>query len=32
LAIPGFSANDSREFYEDMRNIRFEPISRRPPA
>jgi hypothetical protein len=30
LAIPGFSANDAREFYEDMRNIRFEPISRRP--
>ena len=30
LAIPGFSDNDSREFYEDMRNIRFDPISRRP--
>ena len=30
LAIPGFSSNDSREFYEDMANIRFEPISRRP--
>ena len=30
LAIPGFSANDSREFYEDMRNVRFDPISRRP--
>jgi hypothetical protein len=30
LAIPGFSDNDSRQFYEDMHNIRFEPISRRP--
>lgn len=30
LAIPGFSDNDAREFYDDMRNIRFEPISRRP--
>jgi hypothetical protein len=30
LAIPGFSSNDSREFYEDMANVRFEPISRRP--
>lgn len=30
LAIPGFSDNDSRQYYEDMRNIRFEPISRRP--
>ena len=30
LAIPGFSDNDAPEFYEDMRNIRFEPISRRP--
>lgn len=30
LAIPGFSANDSGEFYEDMQNVRFEPISRRP--
>jgi hypothetical protein len=31
LAIPGYSDNDSRDFYEDPRNIRFEPISRRPP-
>jgi DUF3025 family protein len=31
LAIPGFSVNDSPDFYADMRNIRFEPISRRPP-
>jgi len=30
LAIPGFSDNDAREFYDDLRNIRFEPISRRP--
>jgi len=30
LAIPGYSDNDSRDFYEDMQNIRFEPISRRP--
>jgi hypothetical protein len=30
LAIPGFSDNDAAEFYDDMRNIRFEPISRRP--
>jgi DUF3025 family protein len=30
LAIPGFSDNDSQEFYQDMRNIRFEPVSRRP--
>ena len=30
LAIPGFSDNDSGAFYEQMRNIRFEPISRRP--
>jgi len=30
LAIPGFSDNDAPEFYEDMRNIRFDPISRRP--
>ena len=29
-AIPGFSDNDSVHFYEDFRNIRFEPISRRP--
>jgi len=30
LAIPGFSDNDAPEFYDDPRNIRFEPISRRP--
>jgi Protein of unknown function (DUF3025) len=30
LAIPGYSDNDSADFYDDMRNIRFEPISRRP--
>lgn len=30
LAIPGFSDNGSHTFYEDMRNIRFEPITRRP--
>ena len=29
LAIPGFSDNDSAEFYDDLRNIRFEPQSRR---
>jgi len=32
LAIPGFSDNDSADFYDDARNIRFEPISRRPGA
>jgi len=31
LAIPGYSENGSLGFYEDMRNIRFDPISRRPP-
>jgi hypothetical protein len=30
LAIPGYCDNDSPEFYDDFRNIRFEPISRRP--
>lgn len=30
LAIPGYSDNDSSEFYDDLRNIRFEPYSRRP--
>jgi len=30
LAIPGYSDNHAQCFYEDMRNIRFEPISRRP--
>ena len=32
LAIPGYSDNDSSDFYDDMRNIRFEPYSRRPGA
>lgn len=32
LAIPGYSDNDSGGFYDDLRNIRFEPISRRPAA
>ena len=31
LAIPGYSDNDCRAFYEDMQNVRFEPVSRRPP-
>jgi len=31
LAIPGYSDNDSAEFYEDPRNLRFVPVSRRPP-
>jgi len=30
LAIPGYSDNHSGDFYEDLRNVRFEPISRRP--
>jgi hypothetical protein len=30
LAIPGYAANDSAAFYADARNIRFEPVSRRP--
>jgi hypothetical protein len=30
LAIPGYSDNDAVDFYDDRRNIRFEPISRRP--
>lgn len=30
LAIPGYAANDSAAFYADARNIRFDPISRRP--
>lgn len=30
LAIPGFSDNDDASFYEDTRNIRFDPVSRRP--
>jgi hypothetical protein len=32
LAIPGYSDNDCGEFYDDARNVRFEPISRRPSA
>jgi Protein of unknown function (DUF3025) len=32
LAIPGYADNDSAAFYDDQRNIRFEPISRRPAA
>jgi hypothetical protein len=32
LAIPGFSDNDAADFYEDARNIRFVPVSRRPSA
>jgi hypothetical protein len=31
LAIPGYACNDFAEFYEDRRQIRFEPRSRRPP-
>jgi hypothetical protein len=30
LAIPGYSDNDCADFYDDLRNIRFEPRSRRP--
>jgi len=30
LAIPGYADNDGSAFYEDMQNIRFVPISRRP--
>lgn len=29
LAIPGFWHNDSAAFYDDLRNVRFVPISRR---
>jgi Protein of unknown function (DUF3025) len=32
LAIPGYSDNDSSDFYDDPRNLHFEPISRRPPT
>ncbi len=32
MAIPGFSDNDSADFYDDIRNVRFEPYSRRPVA
>jgi|GEM_PF-697184 len=31
LAIPGYGDNDFADFYEDLRNIRFVPSSRRPP-
>jgi Protein of unknown function (DUF3025) len=30
LAIPGFCDNASADFYDDIRNIRFHPQSRRP--
>jgi hypothetical protein len=30
LCIPGYADNDTAEFYDDMRNVRFEPLSRRP--
>jgi hypothetical protein len=30
LCIPGYADNDTQAFYDDPRNIRFEPISRRP--
>jgi hypothetical protein len=30
LGIPGYTDNDAADFYDDLRNIRFEPISRRP--
>jgi hypothetical protein len=32
LAIPGYADNDACEFYDDFRNIRFHPCSRRPVA
>jgi hypothetical protein len=32
LGIPGYTDNDAGEFYDDLRNIRFEPVSRRPAA
>jgi hypothetical protein len=32
LGIPGYADNDAPEFYDDLHNIRFEPISRRPAA
>jgi len=32
LGIPGYADNDAADFYDDLRNIRFEPISRRPPS
>jgi hypothetical protein len=30
LAFPGFDDNDCVDFYDDLRNLRFEPVSRRP--
>ena len=30
LGIPGYADNDAADFYDDLRNIRFEPLSRRP--
>jgi len=32
LAIPGYSDNDSAGFYDEARNVRFDPLSRRPNA
>jgi len=32
LAIPGYHDNDSAAFYDDPSNIRFDPVSRRPPG
>jgi hypothetical protein len=32
LAIPNYCDNDSSDFYDDIRNIRFEPHSRCPSA
>jgi hypothetical protein len=32
LAIPGFWRNDSADFYDDLRNVRFVPVSRRAEA
>jgi hypothetical protein len=32
LAIPGFWPNDSAAFYDDLRNVRFVPVSRRAQA
>lgn len=32
LAIPGYTDNDSAAFYEDARNLVFDPVSRRPAA
>ena len=32
LAIPGYSDNDCADYYDDLGNIRFVPISRRPSA